>query len=154
LINSYLKKLYCDLLEASNHTDEFYDFFEKNKDLIFGEKSYAFWYTTKLLYYYDRQEYNNYIELYNSKLNSKINSNLSEIIYYIISEEYDQALGLLKKAIKGQKGLGYIMCLYYKIICLEKLDREVELNEAVGEISKYSSEIKYVKKIKEKYLAD
>ena len=127
---------------------------EKNKDLIFGEKSYAFWYTTKLLYYYDRQEYNNYIELYNSKLNSKINSNLSEIIYYIISEEYDQALGLLKKAIKGQKGLGYIMCLYYKIICLEKLDREVELNEAVGEISKYSSEIKYVKKIKEKYLAD
>ena len=30
LINSYLKKLYCDLLEASNHTDEFYDFFEKN----------------------------------------------------------------------------------------------------------------------------
>ena len=154
LINSYLKKLYCDLLEASNHTDEFYDFFEKNKDLIFGEKSYAFWYTTKLLYYYDRQEYNNYIELYNSKLNSKINSNLSEIIYYIISEEYDQALGLLKKAIKGQKGLGYIMCLYYKIICLEKLDREDELNEAVGEISKYSSEIKYVKKIKEKYLAD
>ena len=89
-----------------------------------------------------------------TKLNSKINSNLSEIIYYIISEEYDQALELLKKAIKGQKGLGYIMCLYYKIICLEKLDREVELNEAVGEISKYSSEIKYVKKIKEKYLAD
>ena len=142
-------------LKTHNANDTLeYDFFEKNKDLIFGEKSYAFWYTTKLLYYYDRQEYNNYLELYNSKLNSKINSNLSEIIYYIISEEYDQALELLKKAIKGQKGLGYIMCLYYKIICLEKLDREVELNEAVGEISKYSSEIKYVKKIKEKYLAD
>lgn len=129
-------------------------FFWKNKDLIFGEKSYVFWHTTKLLYYYDRQEYNSYLELYNSKLKSKINCNLPEIIYYIINEKYEQALELLKKVMKGQKGLGYIIYLYYKIICLEKLDREVELSETVNEILKYSSKIKYVKRIKEKYLVD
>ena len=60
----------------------------------------------KLLYYYDRQEYNNYIELYNSKLNSKINSNLSEIIYYIISEEYDQAFGIIEESDKRTKRIG------------------------------------------------
>lgn len=49
LINSYLKKLYCDLLEASNHTDEFYDFFEKNKDLIFGEKELCFLVYNKII---------------------------------------------------------------------------------------------------------
>ena len=37
-INSYLKKLYCDLLEASNHTDEFYDFFEKNNEYFLKVK--------------------------------------------------------------------------------------------------------------------
>ena len=43
------------------------------------------------------------------------------------------------------------MYLYYKIKCLEKLEKVDELNDSVDEILKYNDEIWYVKEIKEGY---
>lgn len=150
-VNSYLKKLYCDLLEASNHTKEYYSFFEENKDLVFGENSHKFWYTTKLLYYYNSQEYDKYLRLYDPKLDDKVKSYIIKIIYLILKEEYEQALILINKAKKDQRTIGYVMYLYYKIKCLEKLEKVDELNDSVDEILKYNDEIRYVKEIKEGY---
>lgn len=150
-VSTYLKKLYCDLLEVSNHTKEYYSFFEENNDLIFGEKSYKFWYATKLLYYYNSQEYDKYLKLYDPKLDKKAKSFILRIIYYILKEDYEQALILANKVKNDQNTIGYVMYLYYKIICLDKLEIESELNESVIEILKYNDEIRYVKEIKEKY---
>ena len=52
----------------------------------------------------------------------------------ILNEEYEKAFELSKKAAIQQKDIRYIMCLYYRIICLEHLKKENELNNCVNEM--------------------
>ena len=50
-----------------------------------------------------------------------------------------------------QKDIGYVMRLYYRIICLEHLEKENELNDCINEMVEFNDQIHYVKEIKDKY---
>ena len=69
----------------------------------------------------------------------------------ILNEEYEEALELSKKVTSQQKDIGYIMKLYYRIICLEHLEKENELNDYINEMVEFNDQIHYVKEIKDKY---
>ena len=69
----------------------------------------------------------------------------------ILNEEYEEALELSKKVTSQQKDIGYIMKLYYRIICLEHLEKENELNDCINEMVEFNDQIHYVKEIKDKY---
>ena len=43
------------------------------------------------------------------------------------------------------------MKLYYRIICLEHLEKENELNDCINEMVEFNDQIHYVKGIKDKY---
>lgn len=43
------------------------------------------------------------------------------------------------------------MRLYYRIICLEHLEKENELNDCINEMVEFNDQIHYVKEIKDKY---
>lgn len=49
---------------------------------------------------------------------------------------------ITKKVTSQQKDIGYIMKLYYRIICLEHLEKENELNDCINEM--VESMIKYL----------
>ena len=69
----------------------------------------------------------------------------------ILNEEYEEALELSKKVTSQQKDIGYVMRLYYRIICLEHLEKENELNDCINEMVEFNDQIHYVKEIKDKY---
>ena len=74
-----------------------------------------------------------------------------KIMYLILNEEYEEALELSKKVTSQQKDIGYVMRLYYRIICLEHLEKENELNDCINEMVEFNDQIHYVKEIKDKY---
>ena len=69
----------------------------------------------------------------------------------ILNEEYEEALELSKKVTSQQKDIDYVMRLYYRIICLEHLEKENELNDCINEMVEFNDQIHYVKEIKDKY---
>lgn len=47
-------------------------------------------------------------------------------------------LNYQKKVTSQQKDIGYIMKLYYRIICLEHLEKENELNDCINEMVEFN----------------
>ena len=92
-----------------------------------------------------------YLKLYNPKLDNKVKNPLFKIMYLVLNEKYEEAFELSKKATIQQKDIRYIMCLYYRIICLEHLKKENELSNCVNEMLEFNDQIHYVKEIKDKY---
>ena len=95
-----------------------------------------------------KEEYQN---LYDPQLDNKVKNPLFKIMYLILNEEYEEALELSKKVTSQQKDIGYVMRLYYRIICLEHLEKENELNDCINEMVEFNDQIHYVKEIKDKY---
>lgn len=60
-------------------------------------------------------------------------------------------LNYQKEGYKSTKDIGYVMRLYYRIICLEHLEKENELNDCINEMVEFNDQIHYVKEIKDKY---
>ena len=118
---------------------------------IFDEKQNKHWYTIKLQYYYNLNKKDEYLKLYDPQLDNKVKNPLFKIMYLILNEEYEEALELSKKVTSQQKDIGYIMKLYYRIICLEHLEKENELNDCINEMVEFNDQIHYVKEIKDKY---
>ena len=135
-INDCLMTIYIYLLEISNYKEEYQNFVEQNSEVIFDEKQSRHWYTVKL---------------YNPKLDNKVKNPLFKIMYLVLNEKYEEAFELSKKATIQQKDIRYIMCLYYRIICLEHLKKENELSNCVNEMLEFNDQIHYVKEIKDKY---
>ena len=96
-------------------------------------------------------EKDEYLKLYDPQLDNKVKNPLFKIMYLILNEEYEEALELSKKVTSQQKDIGYIMKLYYRIICLEHLEKENELNDCINEMVEFNDQIHYVKEIKDKY---
>ena len=92
-----------------------------------------------------------YLKLYDLQLDNKVKNPLFKIMYLILNEEYEEALELSKKVTSQQKDIGYVMRLYYRIICLEHLEKENELNDCINEMVEFNDQIHYVKEIKDKY---
>lgn len=92
-----------------------------------------------------------YLKLYDLQLDNKVKNQLFKIMYLILNEEYEEALELSKKVTSQQKDIGYVMRLYYRIICLEHLEKENELNDCINEMVEFNDQIHYVKEIKDKY---
>ena len=120
-INDSLITIYIFLLEISNYKEEYQNFVEQNSKRIFDEKQNRHWYTIKLQYYYNLNKKDEYLKLYDPQLDNKVKTPLFKIMYLILNEEYEEALELSKKVTSQQKDIGYIMKLYYRIICLEHL---------------------------------
>lgn len=150
-INDSLITIYIFLLEISNYKEEYQNFVEQNSKRIFDEKQNKHWYTIKLQYYYNLNKKDEYLKLYDSQLDNKVKNPLFKIMYLILNEEYEEALELSKKVTSQQKDIGYIMKLYYRIICLEHLEKENELNDCIDEMVEFNDQIHYVKEIKDKY---
>ena len=91
------------------------------------------------------------LKLYDPQLDNKVKNPLFKIMYLILNEKYEEALELSKKVTSQQKDIGYIMKLYYRIICLEHLEKENELNDCINEMVEFNDQIHYVKEIKDKY---
>ena len=142
-INDSLITIYIFLLEISNYKEEYQNFVEQNSKRIFDEKQNRHWYTIKLQYYYNLNKKDEYLKLYKNPL--------FKIMYLILNEKYEEALELSKKVTSQQKDIGYIMKLYYRIICLEHLEKENELNDCINEMVEFNDQIHYVKEIKDKY---
>ena len=102
-------------------------------------------------YYYNLNKKDEYLKLYDPQLDNKVKNPLFKIMYLILNEEYEEALELSKKVTSQQKDIGYIMKLYYRIICLEHLEKENELNDCINEMVEFNDQIHYVKGIKDKY---
>ena len=130
--------IYIYLLEISNYKEEYQNFVEQNSEVIFDEKQSRHWYTVKLQYYYNLNKKDEYLKLYNPKLDNKVKNPLFKIMYLVLNEKYEEAFELSKKATIQQKDIRYIMCLYYRIICL-------------NEMLEFNDQIHYVKEIKDKY---
>lgn len=92
-----------------------------------------------------------YLKLYDLQLDNKVKNPLFKIMYLILNEEYEEALELSKKVTSQQKDIGYVMRLYYRIICLEHLEKENGLNDCINEMVEFNDQIHYVKEIKDKY---
>ena len=150
-INDCLMTIYIYLLEISNYKEEYQNFVEQNSKRIFDEKQNRHWYTIKLQYYYNLNKKDEYLKLYNPKLDNKVKNPLFKIMYLVLNEKYEEAFELSKKATIQQKDIRYIMCLYYRIICLEHLKKENELSNCVNEMLEFNDQIHYVKEIKDKY---
>lgn len=150
-INDSLTTIYIFLLEISNHKEDYQNFVEQNSKRIFDAKQNRHWYAIKLQYYYNLNKKDEYLKLYNPKLDNKVKNPLFKIMYLILNEEYEEALELSKKVTSQQKDIGYIMKLYYRIICLEHLEKENELNNCIDEMVEFNDQIHYVKEIKDKY---
>lgn len=150
-INDSLTTIYIFLLEISNHKEDYQNFVEQNSKRIFDAKQNRHWYTIKLQYYYNLNKKDEYLKLYNSKLDNKVKKPLFKIMYLILNEKYEEALELSKKVTSQQKDIEYIMKLYYRIICLEHLEKENELNDCIDEMVEFNDQIHYVKEIKDKY---
>lgn len=150
-INDSLTTIYIFLLEISNHKEDYQNFVEQNSKRIFDAKQNRHWYTIKLQYYYNLNKKDEYLKLYNPKLDNKVKKPLFKIMYLILNEEYEEALELSKKVTSQKKDIGYIMKLYYRIICLEHLEKENELNDCIDEMVEFNDQIHYVKEIKDKY---
>lgn len=150
-INDSLITIYIFLLEISNYKEEYQNFVEQNSKRIFDEKQNRHWYTIKLQYYYNLNKKDEYLKLYDPQLDNKVKNPLFKIMYLILNEEYEEALELSKKVTSQQKDIGYIMKLYYRIICLEHLEKENELNDCINEMVEFNDQIHYVKEIKDKY---
>ena len=144
-INDSLITIYIFLLEISNYK------VEQNSKRIFDEKQNRHWYTIKLQYYYNLNKKDEYLKLYDPQLDNKVKNPLFKIMYLILNEEYEEALELSKKVTSQQKDIGYIMKLYYRIICLEHLEKENEMNDCINEMVEFNDQIHYVKEIKDKY---
>ena len=140
-INDSLITIYIFLLEISNYKEEYQNFEKQNRH----------WYTIKLQYYYNLNKKDEYLKLYDPQLDNKVKNPLFKIMYLILNEEYEEALELSKKVTSQQKDIGYIMKLYYRIICLEHLEKENELNDCINEMVEFNDQIHYVKEIKDKY---
>lgn len=149
-INDSLTTIYVFLLEISNYKEEYQNFVEQNSKRIFDEKQNKHWYTIKLQYY-NLNKKDEYLKLYDPQLNNKVKNSLFKIMYLILNEEFEEALELSKKVTSQQKDIGYIMKLYYRIICLEHLEKENELNDCINEMVEFNDQIHYVKEIKDKY---
>ena len=102
-------------------------------------------------YNYNLNKKDEYLKLYDPQLDNKVKNPLFKIMYLILNEEYEEALELSKKVTSQQKDIGYIMKLYYRIICLEHLEKENELNDCINEMVEFNDQIHYVKEIKDKY---
>ena len=150
-INDSLTTIYIFLLEISNHKEDYQNFVEQNSKRIFDEKQNKHWYTIKLQYYYNLNKKDEYLKLYDPQLDNKVKNPLFKIMYLILNEEFEEALELSKKVTSQQKDIRYIMCLYYRIICLEHLKKENELSNCVNEMLEFNDQIHYVKEIKDKY---
>ena len=150
-INDSLITIYIFLLEISNYKEEYQNFVEQNSEVIFDEKQSRHWYTVKLQYYYNLNKKDEYLKLYDPQLDNKVKNPLFKIMYLILNEKYEEALELSKKVTSQQKDIRYIMCLYYRIICLEHLKKENELSSCVNEMLEFNDQIHYVKEIKDKY---
>lgn len=150
-INDSLITIYIFLLEISNYKEEYQNFVEQNSKRIFDEKQNKHWYTIKLQYYYNLNKKDEYLKLYDPQLDNKVKNPLFKIMYLILNEEYEEALELSKKVTSQQKDIGYVMRLYYRIICLEHLEKENELNDCINEMVEFNDQIHYVKEIKDKY---
>lgn len=150
-INDSLITIYIFLLEISNYKEEYQNFVEQNSKRIFDEKQNRHWYTIKLQYYYNLNKKDEYLKLYDPQLDNKVKNLLFKIMYLILNEEYEEALELSKKVTSQQKDIGYVMRLYYRIICLEHLEKENELNDCINEMVEFNDQIHYVKEIKDKY---
>lgn len=150
-INDSLITIYIFLLEISNYKEEYQNFVEQNSKRIFEEKQNKHWYTIKLQYYYNLNKKDEYLKLYDLQLDNKVKNPLFKIMYLILNEEYEEALELSKKVTSQQKDIGYVMRLYYRIICLEHLEKENELNDCINEMVEFNDQIHYVKEIKDKY---
>lgn len=150
-INDSLITIYIFLLEISNYKEEYQNFVEQNSKRIFDEKQNRHRYTIKLQYYYNLNKKDEYLKLYDPQLDNKVKNPLFKIMYLILNEEYEEALELSKKVTSQQKDIGYIMKLYYRIICLEHLEKENELNDCINEMVEFNDQIHYVKEIKDKY---
>ena len=150
-INDSLITIYIFLLEISNYKEEYQNFVEQNSKRIFDEKQNRHWYTIKLQYYYNLNKKDEYLKLYDPQLDNKVKNPLFKIMYLILNEKYEEALELSKKVTSQQKDIGYIMKLYYRIICLEHLEKENELNDCINEMVEFNDQIHYVKEIKDKY---
>lgn len=150
-INDSLITIYIFLLEISNYKEEYQNFVEQNSKRIFDEKQNKHWYTIKLQYYYNLNKKDEYLKLYDLQLDNKVKNPLFKIMYLILNEEYEEALELSKKVTSQQKDIGYVMRLYYRIICLEHLEKENELNDCINEMVEFNDQIHYVKEIKDKY---
>ena len=144
-INDSLITIYIFLLEISNYKEEYQNFVEQNSKRIFDEKQNRHWYTIKLQYYYNLNKKDEYLKLYDPQLDNKVKNPLFKIMYLILNEE---ALELSKKVTSQQKDIGYIM---NRIICLEHLEKENELNDCINEMVEFNDQIHYVKEIKDKY---
>ena len=142
-INDSLITIYIFLLEISNYKEEYQNFVEQNSKRIFDEKQNRHWYTIN--------KKDEYLKLYDPKLDNKVKNPLFKIMYLILNEKYEEALELSKKVTSQQKDIGYIMKLYYRIICLEHLEKENELNDCINEMVEFNDQIHYVKEIKDKY---
>lgn len=150
-INDSLTTIYVFLLEISNYKEGYQNFVEQNSKRIFDEKQNKHWYTIKLQYYYNLNKKDEYLKLYDPQLDNKVKNSLFKIMYLILNEEFEEALELSKKVTSQQKDIGYIMKLYYRIICLEHLEKENELNDCINEMVEFNDQIHYVKVIKDKY---
>lgn len=150
-INDSLTTIYIFLLEISNYKEDYQNFVEQNNKRIFDVKQNRHWYTIKLQYYYNLNKKDEYLKLYNPQLDNKVKNPLFKIMYLILNEEYEEALELSKKGTSQQKDIGYIMRLYYRIICLEHLEKENELNDCIDAMVEFNDQIHYVKEIKDKY---
>ena len=158
LSNKYMEKNLSTVKEAidkihnkSNYKEEYQNFVEQNSKRIFDEKQNRHWYTIKLQYYYNLNKKDEYLKLYDPQLDNKVKNPLFKIMYLILNEKYEEALELSKKVTSQQKDIGYIMKLYYRIICLEHLEKENELNDCINEMVEFNDQIHYVKEIKDKY---
>ena len=127
-INDSLITIYVFLLEISNYKEEYH-----------------------IHLYYNLNKKDEYLKLYDPQLDNKVKNPLFKIMYLILNEEYEEALELSKKVTSQQKDIGYIMKLYYRIICLEHLEKENELNDCINEMVEFNDQIHYVKEIKDKY---
>ena len=102
-----------------------------------------------------------YLKLYDPQLDNKVKNPLFKIMYLILNEEYEKGQKLnevvlskelnISRTPSQQKDIGYIMRLYYRIICLEHLEKENELNDCINEMVEFNDQIHYVKEIKDKY---
>ncbi len=146
LVHDNLIRIYIFVLEVSNHKEEYQNFIEQNSEMIFNEKHSNYWYTIKLQYYFNLNKKDEYLKLYNPQLDNEI----FKIMYLILNEKYEEALEL-SRVDDYPKNTGDIMYLYYRIICLEHLEKENELNDCVNEMIELNDQIHYVKEIKDKY---
>ena len=83
--------IYIYLLEISNYKEEYQNFVEQNSEVIFDEKQSRHWYTVKLQYYYNLNKKDEYLKLYNPKLDNKVKNPLFKIMYLVLNEKYKAA---------------------------------------------------------------